>query len=79
LLELGRRYLPDVLETLEPLESAFGMPEEDLLCEAVYEGMPSASISRDLLERGGDFAVLPIPDVVWRDHEHPGRAVALAS
>jgi mannose-1-phosphate guanylyltransferase len=79
LLELGRRYLPDVLETLEPLESAFGMPEEDLLCEAVYEGMPSASISRDLLERGGDFAVLPIPDVVWRDHVHPGRATALAS
>jgi len=79
LLELGRRYLPDVLETLEPLESAFGTPEEDLLCEAVYEGMPSASISRDLLERGGAFGVLPIPDVVWRDHAHPARVTALAS
>jgi mannose-1-phosphate guanylyltransferase len=79
LLELGRRYLPDVLETLEPLESAFGTPEEALLCEAVYEGMPYASISRDLLERGGDFAVLPIPDVMWRDCAQPVLATALAS
>src|SRR5438132_13723603 len=48
LLELGRRYLPDVLETFEPLEAAFGMPEERLLCEAVYEQMRYAGIAHAL-------------------------------
>jgi mannose-1-phosphate guanylyltransferase len=49
LLELGRHHLPDVLECLEPLEDVAGRPEETLLCDAVWESMPRASLSRDLL------------------------------
>lgn len=67
LITLGRTYLPDVLETLEPLEDAFGGPEERLLCDAIYECMPTANITAGLLERAGQLAVLPIPDVVWRE------------
>lgn len=66
LIALGRTFLPDVLETLEPLEDAFGRPEERLLCDAVYECMPVANLTAGLLERAGQLAVLPIPDVVWR-------------
>ena len=76
LISLGRTYLPDVLETLEPLEDAFGGPEERLLCDAVYECMPVAGITGGLLERARQLAVLPIPGVVWR--EDVGR-LALAS
>jgi mannose-1-phosphate guanylyltransferase len=67
LISLGRTHLPDVLETLEPLEDAFGGPEERLLCEAVYEYMPIAGITAGLLERARQLAVLPIPGVVWRE------------
>lgn len=64
LLALGERHLPEVLETLEPLEPALGGPEEGLLCEAVYECMPHASIARELLERGDPLAVLQVPEAL---------------
>lgn len=67
LVALGRTFLPDVLETLEPLEDAFGGPEEHLLCDAIYECMPVANITAGLLERAGQLAVLPLPGVVWRE------------
>jgi mannose-1-phosphate guanylyltransferase len=77
LVDLGQRHLPDVLETLEPLEAAFGRPEESLLCDAVYECMPRASVWRALL-RGGDVAVLGIPDLTG-SQEAPPALHALAS
>ena len=61
LIAHGRRYVPDVLETLEPVEEVFGRPEEPLLCDAVYEAMPHASLGT-LLERGEPLAVLTVPD-----------------
>ena len=64
---LAARTLPDVLEALEPLEAAFGHPEESLLCEAVYECMPRAGLAA--LERAPELAVLALPDVVWRAPE----------
>jgi mannose-1-phosphate guanylyltransferase len=76
LLEIGRACVPDVLETLEPLEDAFDGPEERLMTEAVYEYMPEASISQDVLERGERFAVLPIPDVMWQESGEPAPALA---
>jgi mannose-1-phosphate guanylyltransferase len=60
-LDLGRRHLPDVLETLEPLESALGGPEERLLCEAVYEAMPYADFSHALFAAGAPIGVVVIP------------------
>jgi mannose-1-phosphate guanylyltransferase len=62
LVMLGRRFIPDVLETLEPLEDVADTPEATILCEAVYECMPYASLSRELLERVPDVAVLPVPE-----------------
>jgi mannose-1-phosphate guanylyltransferase len=76
LVALGRRYVPDVLETLEPLEDVADAAEATLLCEAVYECMPYASLSRELLERIADLAVLPVPDALC---DVGGAAVPLAS
>lgn len=61
LLDLGRRNLPDVLETLEPLEHALGAPEESLLCEAVYEAMPYANLSHALFVADEPVGILAIP------------------
>ena len=64
LVSLGRRYIPDVLETLEPLEDVADAAEATILSEAVYECMPYASLSREFLERLPDLAVLPVPDAL---------------
>jgi mannose-1-phosphate guanylyltransferase len=67
LLELGRHHVPDLLDSLEPVAQVFGHPEATLLCDAVYEDMPWVSISSAILERGVQFGVLPIPELMWRD------------
>lgn len=77
LIEIGRRYLPDVLESLEPLEGAFGTPEEGLMCEAVYEQMPYANIAHALFVRPHQVAVLPVAEVrMWRDAAPQAQALA---
>jgi mannose-1-phosphate guanylyltransferase len=73
LVELGRRHLPDVLECLEPLEDVVGRPEETLLCDAVWESMPRASLWRDLLAHVDHLGVVSMPDAM------PGERGALAS
>jgi mannose-1-phosphate guanylyltransferase len=77
LIAMGRRWVPEVLETLEPLEAVAEAPEASLLCEAVYECMPYASLSRELLERGRDVAVLPVPEAMA--HSTFSELVRLAS
>src|SRR5262249_54470128 len=67
LLSVAQRVLPEVLEALEPLEAAFGRPEDGLLCGAVYECMPRAGLGP--LETTPELAVLGLPDVVWQAPE----------
>jgi mannose-1-phosphate guanylyltransferase len=64
---IAARALPEILEAMEPLEQAFGRPEESLLCEAVYESMPRVGLAP--LLRAPGLAVLALPDVVWRAPE----------
>ena len=67
LLALAERGLPEVLEALEPLQEFADRPEESLLCEAIYECMPRASLAP--LERCAGLGVLALPDVVRRTPE----------
>ena len=56
---------------------AFGAPEESLLCEAVYEGMPYASLAHALFVRARTSAVLPVPHVTtWREGAAPAQRLA---
>jgi mannose-1-phosphate guanylyltransferase len=69
LARLGRRHLPDVLESLEPLEHVVGRPEERLLRDAVWESMPHASLCGDLLAHVQELGVVAMPDAMtgrWR-------------
>jgi mannose-1-phosphate guanylyltransferase len=78
LIELGERYVPEVLETLEPIAEAPSGAETSLLCEAIYDCMPYASVSRELLERGHHFGVLALPDdLAWSETDP--RSALLAS
>ena len=47
------------------------MGVERFMTDAVYECMPAANISHDVLEPGNTFAVLPIPDVTWNEFADP--------
>jgi mannose-1-phosphate guanylyltransferase len=78
LVAMGRRFVPEVLETLEPLEAVADASEAGLLCEAIYECMPYASLSRELLERGRDVAVLPVPEAMAHS-DSASELVRLAS
>jgi mannose-1-phosphate guanylyltransferase len=78
LIDLGHRHLPDVLECFEPLEEVVGRPEETLLCDAVWESMPRASLSRDLLAHVHDLGVVSMPEAVSGERARPA-APALAS
>jgi mannose-1-phosphate guanylyltransferase len=64
LIALGRTHVPDVLECLEPLEDVVGRPEERLLCDAVWESMPRASLSRDLLAHVEGLGVVSMPEAM---------------
>jgi mannose-1-phosphate guanylyltransferase len=66
LIELGRVAAPDVLETLEPLESVFGRVEERLLRDAVYEWMPYASAA-DVLLHAEPLAVLRVNALAFEE------------
>jgi mannose-1-phosphate guanylyltransferase len=78
LIGLGMRYLPDVLESFEPLAAAFGAPEEPLLSEAMYEQMPYAAFAHALFVQTCEVAVLPVTNVrTWVDRGAPSvRALA---
>lgn len=78
LVALGRRYLPDVIDCLEPLEDVIGHPEEALLCDAVWESMPHASICGDLLAAVDHLGVVSMPDAMTGEWARPA-ARALAS
>jgi mannose-1-phosphate guanylyltransferase len=78
LIGFGLRYLPDVLEAFEPLHAAFGTPEEPLLCEALWEPMPWASVAHALFVPAGEVAVLPVIHARLRTKE-PARSDARAS
>ena len=78
LVALGRRHLPDVVECLEPLEDVVGRPEETLLCDAVWESMPRASVCRDLLAHVEHLGVVSMPDAMTGEWARPSTQ-ALAS
>jgi mannose-1-phosphate guanylyltransferase len=78
LIALGRRHLPDVLECLEPVEDVVGRPEETLMCDAVWESMPRASLCGDLLAHVDALGVVSMPDAMTGEWARPD-AEALAS
>lgn len=74
LWELGRRWMPDVVERFARLGAAMEQPEEASVLEEISRGMPRRNLSSDLLQRAPDrVAVLELAGVLWSDWGRPER------
>ncbi len=78
LWELGRKVLPEVVETLERVDSAnlrssWGRSSEDRW-NGVFEKLPEADFSRDFLAQIATRSlVMPLEGVFWSDWGRPER------
>jgi len=85
LWDLGREHLPQVLHRVEGFRimphAVEGLGRcgrlEDFVLRYVFDGMPQADFSWDLLQEaaGEKLTVLPMHDVVWSDWGSPDRVV----
>lgn len=74
LWELGRAFHPEMIARFERLIEAIGTPRESATLSLIYEGMPAANFSKDILERAVDQTlVLPLRGVEWSDWGRPER------
>ena len=72
--ELGRRFLPEVIERLDIVRRFIGTPYEADVSREVYDGMPRANLSRDLLEKAPErLAAVAMDEVGWSDWGRPER------
>lgn len=79
LVDLGRRYLPDLHARLAPLSNLFDTEHELWGIRQAYELAPTASFSREVLEQcPPELMVARMPAVVWSDLGTPGRVLRLA-
>ena len=53
-----------------------GRPEETLLCDAVWESMPRASVCGDLLAHVEHLGVVSMPDAMTGEWARPAHALA---
>jgi len=73
---LGNVYIPDVDVRLSKIRAFAGSEHEPWAVQQAYALMPTASFSRDVLERGAQFVVvLPVHGVLWSDWDLPERVV----
>lgn len=74
LWELGRRCFPEVLERFQQLGDAIGGPKEEAVLARMYEDMPHANFSADLLQRLPEaVSVMELTGVLWSDWGKPER------
>lgn len=68
LWDLFRTAQPEVHRRFERIRRAIGTPWETAAVREAYEGMPHASLSRDVFERlPSRLAAVPVRDVQWSD------------
>lgn len=68
LWDLFRAAQPEIHRRFEPIRRALGTPGEAAAVRDAYEGMPTASLSRDVFERlPSRLAAIPVRDVHWSD------------
>jgi mannose-1-phosphate guanylyltransferase len=84
LWELGRRYLPDLLEPLEGLRDrvaanrsgAVDQKQRRQALRGIYQDLQPADFSRDLLRpAAASTLVLPLGDLLWSDWGRPKRVM----
>lgn len=74
LWELGRQYLPSVIDALEPVGRAIGTPREAAAIDEAYRAIPASNFSTGLLERAvSRMAAVELTDTHWSDWGRPDR------
>jgi mannose-1-phosphate guanylyltransferase len=73
--ELARRCLPEQTALFERYRAALGSPSERAVLSRVYERMPAADFSRDVLEKAGSLRVVPLAPCGWSDWGTPERVL----
>ena len=74
LWDLGRRYVPTVIEALAPLRAVIGTDQEQAALDDAYRAMPCFSFSREVLEAAADrAAVIQLVGAHWSDWGRPER------
>jgi mannose-1-phosphate guanylyltransferase len=74
LWELGRQYVPSVIEALEPVGRAIGTTREAAAIGEAYRAMPALNFSTGLLEQAVDrVAAVELTNTHWSDWGRPER------
>ncbi len=73
---LARRHLPAHAAAFERYAGSMGHFDEARALAAIYEHMPAANFSRDLLAHTADLAVVPVSGTGWSDWGSPARVFA---
>lgn len=76
LWDMGRAFVPDLIERFDAYRSAIGTPHEDAALIQTYSSLQPQSFSHVILEQIPESAiVLPVEDVEWSDWGRPERIV----
>lgn len=75
LWDLGKAHLPVQTALFERYRRAIGAPDEREILEGLYESMPPADFSRDVLEKARGLRVAPLSPCGWSDWGTPERVM----
>jgi mannose-1-phosphate guanylyltransferase len=73
---LARRHLPVHAAAFERYAMSIGQFDESSSLASIYERMPPANFSRDILTHAGQLAVIPVASTGWSDWGSPERVIA---
>lgn len=73
---LARRHLPVHAAAFERYAASIGHFDEAGALASIYERMPAANFSRDLLAHAAHLAVIPVANTGWADWGSPERVIA---
>ena len=74
LWQLGVQYLPMVLDRFSLLSRAIGTNREGSVLRQIYQQMPAANFSSELLQHASShIGVLELEEVLWSDWGRPDR------
>lgn len=76
LWQLGWRWLPEMMGAFDGLKRHLGTESEPEVLEGIYETLPSANFSSQLVQRAvASAVVIELRDVVWSDWGNEKRIV----
>jgi mannose-1-phosphate guanylyltransferase len=75
LWQLGHEYLPKQTQALDPCRQGHSVDDNDFL-RSIYENLPPADFSRQVLEKASGLEVVALPECGWSDWGTPERVFA---